>query len=292
MDRRAPYSGLECLWGWGTDLDYSMPIDWGNLTFYYGKHIPIQMQLLSLLHLVLLRGVNPRRRWLPFIFFFFLGRGHFCTLSVNLFGFVNFLLGSFLHETVYFLFVYLPPVVFAIMPMLLFGLCVSVCCQPAEKFPPHSLNFVLVELVPYLLLFVLHLVALDVRANSGLCFFSTLIANIAGGVINPLYSKVGITIKIVSDFFIRHVVNTEQVPGIRAYGCVIGGEIRCRSLFKEFCVRGRWLLSGLDYTLTSGKNLSARSLIFRLRSCISAISSRRICSRYWILPVSSAFCIL
>jgi hypothetical protein len=49
--------------------------------------------------------------------------------------------------------------------------------------------------------------------------------NIAGGVIQPLNPKVSITLEIVSDRLVRHVIDSMQVPRVLPYLHIVLREI-------------------------------------------------------------------
>ena len=76
-----------------------------------------------------------------------------------------------------------------------------------------------------LVFFIHHLLSLDVRVDSCFCLLFGIETDVARGIVNPLNSKMRVRMKIISDFFIRHVINTEQIPSIIANGSGIRSKV-------------------------------------------------------------------
>ena len=141
-------------------------------------------------------------------------------------GLGDLLVCSLLDEAVDLLLVDLPLVVLALMPVNLLVLAVPVGGQSAEELPLDPFNLILLQLVPYLFPLVSHGVAFGEGFHRSLGFLLGIEVNVAGRVVDPLYFEMRMDVEVLSDHFIRHVVDSEKIPGVCADLDVVLAEIR------------------------------------------------------------------
>lgn len=138
---------------------------------------------------------------------------------------------------------------------------------------------------------IFHWITFYIWLNCLHCLLFCIKGYITRRIINPLYFKMRVCMKIVSYFLIRHIIDSKQVPCIVTNFCCVLSKIRVFSLIKEFYIISV-LLSWSFYTLMFGKNLSVRYFIFLFLYWRSWMSDSNIPSKYYIFPVSDAFLIL
>ena len=88
------------------------------------------------------------------------------------------------------------------------------------------------------------------RPEGFLCFFLRVEDDVAGGIVDPLYSEVRVHVEIVPYELVAHVVHTEKVPAV-------GSDLNCllcevgRGSFVEKLYVERRVLSPV-WTFSSG----------------------------------------
>lgn len=166
-----------------------------------------------------------------------------CALLVEVFvdglGLSDFVVCLGFDEVVELLFVDDPPVVLAVVAVDFLLLLVLVGGQPAVELPLHSLDFVLLQLIPnynklwVTLVLVDHAFALAMRPD---CLDGLLLSvedDVAGRVVDPLYLEMWVGAEVVPYFLVAHVVHSEQVPRVLPYGHVVLREVGIVFLCEE-----------------------------------------------------------
>lgn len=67
--------------------------------------------------------------------------------------------------------------------------------------------------------------------------------DVAGGIVDPLYSEMRVDVEVVSDQLVAHVVHPEQVPRVRPQLYVFLCEVGHLALVEELCIVSQLLSS-------------------------------------------------
>ena len=81
---------------------------------------------------------------------------------------------------------------------------------------------------------VTHSLAFDDRHDWILCLFWWIEGEVAGGIVDPLYSKMWVDIEKVSDFFIVHINDSKHIPTTSFNFYCTWLQIRCLSFLEKF----------------------------------------------------------